>query len=349
MTQQRDVIIIGAGPTGLFSVFECGMMGLKCHVIDALDMVGGQCSALYPEKPIYDIPAYPQITGQELTDKLKTQAAPFDPLYHLGAQVISVEKEEDNLWSVKTSKNELLQAKAIIIAAGVGAFGPKRPPLENLEAYEASGAVQYFVSSREAFRDKTIVIAGGGDSALDWTMSLSELAKKVILVHRRDKFRAAPDSLEKVKALAETGKVEMAIPYQLGRLEGNTQTGALSHVVLNHMDGSEKPVEADVLLPFFGLETKLGPIAEWGLNLYKNQIEVNQQTSETSIPGIFAVGDIGHYPGKLKLILTGFAEAAQAAHKIREICFPGQAFHFEYSTTKGVPDEGQAPLAQKAS
>jgi thioredoxin reductase (NADPH) len=328
---ETDVVIVGAGPTGLFAVFESGMLGLKAHVIDTLEAVGGQCSALYPEKPIYDIPAHPSILAAELIEKLEAQAAPFGPTYHLGQQVMKLEKEADGRWLVVTS--------AVIIAAGCGAFGPNRPPLDGLETYEGK-SIFYMVSRREQFRGKRIVIAGGGDSAVDWANSLAELAEKIYVVHRRPKFRAAPESVSKMDKLVAEGKIEMVIPYQLDGLEGNGDQ--LTGVVVSTLDGEKRKLEADVLLPFFGLAMELGPIADWGLNLDHNHITVNPANCATSAEGIFAIGDIATYPGKLKLILCGFAEAAMAAHAARTIARPGEAYHFEYSTTSGVPKEQAA-------
>lgn len=328
-----DIVIIGAGPVGLFAVFEAGMLKMKTHVIDALDMIGGQCVALYPEKPIYDIPGYPTILAAELIEKLKSQAAPFAPSYHLGQRVNKVVKEGGG-FKVETSAGTRISCKAIVIAAGCGAFGPNRPPLEGLEAYEGK-SVFYLVSRREDFRGKKVVIAGGGDSAVDWAISLSELTEKLYVVHRRPKFRCAPESAAKMQALADAGKIEMVIPYQLARLEGSG--GKLSSVVVATLEGEEKNLEADVLLPFFGLSMELGPIAEWGLNLTQNHVTVKPATCETSTPGIFAIGDIATYEGKLKLILSGFAEAAQVAHAAYKLVHPNEAYHFEYSTTSGVP------------
>jgi len=340
---ETDVAIIGAGPVGLFAVFQCGMLGLSTHVIDALDMIGGQCTALYPEKPIFDIPAHPTVTGQELINNLAAQAAPFKPTYHLNQQVMEVNKTTLSCnaegWELMTSLGNKIRAKVVMIAAGVGAFGPNKPPLEGLEKYEAS-AVHYYVKKREDFRDKRIVIAGGGDSAVDWAVSLSELAEHIYVVHRRDKFRAAPDTVSKMHALAAEGKIEMVTPYQLARLEG--ANGELSGVVVKTLQGEARTLEADTLLPFFGLSMKLGPIAEWGLNLDNKQITVDPVTAETSEKGIYAIGDIVTYDHKLKLILCGFAEAAQAAHGARKLCHPEQDFHFEYSTTKGVPGQKDA-------
>ena len=331
-----DVVIIGAGPVGLFAIFECGMLSFKCHVVDALGEIGGQCTALYPEKPIYDIPACPNILAGDLIKNLEKQVKPFDPTYHLNDQVEGIEKGEEDQWHVTLASGKNISAKCIIIAAGVGAFGPNRPPLEGLEEYEGK-SVFYLVRRREDFRDKNVVIAGGGDSAVDWAVSLSELAKKVYIVHRRAKFRGAPGMVDQMQKLADEGKIEIVTPYQLDSLKGDT--GQLSHVVVKDLDGNIKELEADVLLPFFGLSMNLGPIAEWGLALDNSHISVDPATAQTSSPGIYAIGDIATYEGKLKLILTGFAEAAQAAHSIRSYVYPDQVFHFEYSTTQGVPDK----------
>lgn len=333
---ETDVAIIGAGPVGLFAVFQCGMLKIKCHVIDALDMIGGQCQALYPEKPIYDIPAYPQISGEDLIKQLEAQIAPFNPTFHLGQQVTELTQQGES-WALKTSKGTEIRAKAVIIAAGAGAFGPNKPPLEGLETYEDQGSgvgIHYLVRKREDFRDKHLVIAGGGDSAVDWALSLSELAASVKLVHRRAKFRAAPESLDQLKKLADQGKVELVTPYQLHSLDG--EDGQLKAVIVQDLDGQERRLAADAMLPFYGLSMQLGPIADWELGLAHNHISVVPATMQTSRPGIFAVGDIATYDGKLKLILQGFSEAAQAAHAIHPLIFPGEALHFEYSTSKGV-------------
>ena len=332
--QHTDVAIIGAGPVGLFAVFECGMLGLKCHVIDALSAPGGQCSALYPEKPIYDIPGHPAIDAADLIRKLEEQIAPFTPQYHMDQQVERLEKHAEGSFHLTTSRGSIIEARAVIIAAGVGAFGPNRPPLAGIEQYE-SKSVFYMVSRREAFRDQRIVIAGGGDSAVDWAISLAEVASKVMVVHRRPKFRAAPESAARMEALAQAGRIEMVIPYQLHALEG--ANGQISSVIVADLEGKTRSLDADVLLPFFGLSMNLGPIAEWGLALDHHHITVAPATCMSSIEGIFAIGDIATYPNKLKLILSGFAEAAQAAHAIHPLLHPGAALHFEYSTTKGVP------------
>jgi thioredoxin reductase (NADPH) len=335
ITNVTDIAVIGAGPVGLFSVFEAGMLKMRCHVIDTLDFIGGQCTALYPEKPIYDIPAHPAINGSDLIEQLEKQIAPFHPVYHLGQRVDTVEKLEDGSFILTTSKNVKIQAKAIIIAAGCGAFGPNRPPLEGIEEYEGK-SIFYMVGKREDFRDKNVVIAGGGDSAVDWALSLSEIAKKVSVIHRRPKFKCAPESLAKLNKLAAEGKIDLVVPYQLDGLNG--QNGYLKEVIVADLDNNKKAIEADVLLPFFGLAMELGPIAEWGLNISHKHIEVNPVTFETSTKGIFAIGDIIQYPGKLKLILVGFSEAAMAAHAIYSIVHPNEALHFEYSTTKGVSE-----------
>jgi thioredoxin reductase (NADPH) len=332
-----DVVIIGAGPVGLFAIFECGMMKLKTHVIDTLAEVGGQCIALYPEKPIYDIPAHPKILAADLIENLKKQAEPFDPLYHLDQQVTQLEKTTLG-WRVQTSKNISIDCKAIIIAAGVGAFGPNRPPLTDIEKYE-NKSVFYFVKNKEFFRGKKIVIAGGGDSAVDWALNLVDIAKHITVVHRRPKFRAALESVSRLYELSEKGRIDLAIPYQLDSLQG--EGTALHTVGLKTLEGEGKIVEADALLAFFGLSMNLGPLAEWGLNLEKSHISVDIGTYQTSAPGIFAIGDVATYPTKQKLILTGFSEAASVAYQIRSLIYPGEVFHFQYSTTQGVPEHNQ--------
>jgi thioredoxin reductase (NADPH) len=331
--QRTDVAIIGAGPVGLFTVFECGMLDMKCHVFDALDMAGGQCAALYPEKPIYDIPGYPRIDAAILVDRLAEQAEPFAPTYHLGYPVTGLECTAEG-FVVTNAADVRVVARAVVIAAGGGAFGPNRPPLAGIEAFEGK-SVFYLVRRREDFRGKRIVIAGGGDSAVDWALSLAELATQVMVVHRRPKFRAAPLSLAQLETHVKKGRVELVIPYQLAALDG--ADGKLSAVVVADLAGNERRLEADYLLPFFGLATELGPLAHWDLTFEDNRVMVDPATCVTSRAGIFAIGDIATYPGKLKLILTGFAEAAVAAHAIHPLVHPGEALHFEYSTTKGVP------------
>ena len=330
---ETDICIIGAGPVGLFAIFEAGMLKMRTHVVDTLEMIGGQCAALYPEKPIYDIAAHPTITGQGLTDALAKQAEPFEPVYHLGQQVVTLVRTEDG-FTVITSKGTEITCKGVILAAGAGAFGPNRPPLEGLEAYEGT-SVHYMVAKREDFRGKRIVIAGGGDSAVDWALSLAELAEHIYFVHRRPKFRAAPDSVEKLHALADAGKIELVVPYQLDSLQG--ENGQLTGVGVKTLKGEERLLEADTLLPFFGLSMNLGPIAEWGLNLNMSHVEVHPTTLATNIDGLHAIGDIATYENKLKLIACGFSEAAMACHALYKRVHPDVALHFEYSTSKGVP------------
>jgi thioredoxin reductase (NADPH) len=329
-----DVAIVGAGPVGLFAVFECGMLKLSSVLIDALAEVGGQCTALYPEKPIYDIPAHPTIEAGELVGQLERQIAPFQPQMLLGRRVERLSGSPGD-FTLGTDHGETVRAKAIILAAGAGAFGPNRPPLNGLPAFEAAGSVQYYVRRREELRGKRVVIAGGGDSAVDWALALRGIASSISVVHRRAKFRAAPDTAAQLDAAAARGEVEMVIPYQLHALWG--EGGQLVSVEVADLDGATKRLPADVLLPFFGLSMDLGPIAGWGLALERHHVLVTPATCETSVPGVFAVGDVAAYPGKLKLILQGFSEAAMAAHAIHPIVRPGIALHFEYSTSKGVP------------
>ena len=337
---QTDVAIIGAGPVGLFAVFECGMLGLQCHLIDSLEALGGQCVALYPEKPIYDIPGAPVVMAGELVARLAEQAAPFEPVYHLGQQVVSLTPTETG-WRLETSAGAgagagiVIEARAVILAAGAGAFGPNRPPLAGIEDYEGR-SVFYLVSRREDFRDRRVVIAGGGDSALDWVLSLAEVARKIYVVHRRPKFRGAPETVARMRELAEASeRVEIVVPYVLHALEG--RDGMLEAVVVATLKGETRRLEADVLLPFFGLSMNLGPIADWGLALDRHCIVVDPASCATSRAGVFAIGDIASYPGKLKLILSGFSEAAMAAHAIYKLVHPERELHWEYSTTKGVP------------
>lgn len=331
-----DVAVIGAGPVGLFAVFECGMLGLRCHVIDTLGVPGGQLTALYPEKPIYDIPGIPQILAGDLVTQLQAQAAPFAPTYHLGQQVMELSAGSADGWRLTTSAGTEIRATAVIIAAGCGAFGPNRPPLPGIASYEGQ-SVFYLVERREDFRGKRLVIAGGGDSAVDWALSLAEVADKVLMVHRRAKFRAAPGSVDRLHGLADRrpDRLELVVPYQLHGLEG--RDGRLEAVLVANFEGEVRRLEADVLLPFYGLSMSLGPIAEWGLSLDHDLITVDPATAETNRRGIFAIGDIANYPGKLKLILSGFAEAALAAHAIYPLVHPERELHWEYSTTKGLP------------
>jgi len=330
---QTDVAIIGAGPVGLFAVFECGMLDMRCHVFDALAEPGGQCTALYPEKPIFDIPGFPRIEAAELVDRLVEQAAPFRPAYSLGSAVTQLDPAQGG-FRLETAAGARVAARAIVIAAGAGAFGPNRPPLEGIEQYEES-SVFYLVRRREDLRGHRIVIAGGGDAAVDWALSLAEIAEHVAIVHRRATFRAAPQSVARLHRLAAAGRVELVTPYQLHGLEG--EDGRLAAVIVADLDGRARRLPASRLLPFFGLATDLGPLTGWGLTLDHDRIMVDPASCATSHPGVFAIGDIAAYSGKLKLILSGFAEAALAAHAIHPLVHPGTALHFEYSTTKGVP------------
>lgn len=331
---ETDVVIIGAGPTGLFAIFEAGMLKMQAHVIDTLDTIGGQCAALYPQKPIYDIPAHPAIDAMDLVKQLEAQAAPFKPIYHLGQRVERVSGDMTQGFTIITSAGTTIRCKVIIIAGGCGAFGPNRPPLPDIEAYEGK-SVFYHVGQRELFADKTLVIAGGGDSAVDWTLLLAEKARKIYVIHRRAKFRSAPESVARMEALAKSGKVELVVPYQLTALSG--KEGNLENVIVSTLEGQQRVLLADILLPFFGLAMELGPIAKWGLHLSENHITVDPATMATNVPGIFACGDIAHYPGKLKLILCGFAEAAMACHAMYPLVNTGHTLHFEYSTNKGIP------------
>jgi thioredoxin reductase (NADPH) len=325
---QTDVVIIGAGPVGLFAVFELGLLDLKCHLIDILDRPGGQCAELYPEKPIYDIPGLPEVSAQALVDNLMEQSRPFDPQFHFNRMVTRLARGEDGIFHVETDEGEVFNAKVVVIAAGGGSFQPKRPPVPGIEEYEGSG-VFYSVRRMEEFRDHDILVVGGGDSALDWTLNLQPLAKSMTLVHRRSEFRAAPDSVKRMKALADEGKMRFLVG-QISGLRG--ENGVLTGAVVKGAEG-ETEVQASRLLPFFGLTMKLGPIADWGLNLHENLITVDTEKFETSEPGIFAIGDINWYPGKLKLILSGFHEAALMAQAAKRIVSPGERVVFQYTTS----------------
>ncbi len=324
---ETDVVIIGAGPTGLFAVFELGLLDLRCHVIDILDKVGGQCAELYPEKPIYDIPGWPEISGQGLVDKLMEQIAPFQPEFHLGQMVTVLEKTDDG-FVLTTDVGTMFHAKVVVIAAGGGSFQPKRPPIKGVEAFEGT-SVFYAVRRMQDFAHHDVLIVGGGDSALDWTLNLRPVAKSVTLVHRRPEFRAAPDSVNKMKALAESGALALHVG-QVASLEG--EDGAVEAAIVKTADG-EIRVPCSRVLPFFGLTMKLGPVADWGLNLHQNLIPVDTEKFSTSEPGIFAIGDINWYPGKLKLILSGFHEAALMAQAAKHIVSPGERIVFQYTTS----------------
>jgi thioredoxin reductase (NADPH) len=313
----------------LFAVFELGLLDLKCQLVDILDRPGGQCAELYPEKPIYDIPAVPICTGQELTDSLMKQIEPFEPTFHFSQMVEKLEKVDDGYWRLTTDIGTVLESKVVVIAAGGGSFMPKKPPIKDIDAFEGS-SVFYAVRKMEQFRGKRLIIAGGGDSALDWTLNLQPIAESVTLVHRRDDFRAAPDSVNKMRALVAEGKVDLQIA-QISGLEGSD--GQLTGITLKDKERGEWSIEGDTLLPFYGLTMKLGPVAEFGLNLEQNLIPVDTEKFETSTPGIFAIGDINTYPGKLKLILSGFHEAALMAHAAVRIVHPDKKIRFQYTTS----------------
>jgi len=331
---ETDVAIIGAGPIGLFAVFELGLLDLKCHLVDILDRPGGQCTELYPEKPIYDIPGLPIVTGQELTNRLLEQIKPFGAQYHFGEMAQALEKLPDGKWKLTTDVGTEIVAPVIVIAAGGGSFVPKRPPVPGIEGFENKGdgiGVHYAVRKMETFRGKNILIAGGGDSALDWTINLAPLAKSLTLVHHRDGFRAAQHSVNQMRELEKEGKVKFHVA-SVKALHGKGD-GHLAGVTLSGADKREWHHEVDTFLPFFGLTIKLGPIAEFGLNLHENLIPVDTARFESSTPGIFAIGDINTYTGKLKLILSGFHEAALMAQAAFHICKPNEKLRFQYTTS----------------
>jgi thioredoxin reductase (NADPH) len=328
-TIKTDIVIIGAGPVGLFAVFELGLLDIKAHLIDILDKIGGQCAELYPEKPIYDIPGIPIITGQGLTDALMQQVRPFGPKFHLGEMVTALEKHGEASFRVLTDGDKTFECKSVVIAAGGGSFQPKRPPINGIEAYE-NKSVHYAVRKMEAFRDKRLIIVGGGDSALDWTLNLQPVAQHLTLVHRRDDFRGAPDSVNKMRALVAKGAMDLNIG-QVVVLEGTD--GQLSAASIKSNDGAVTRIECDAMLPFFGLTMKVGPLTTWGIKMEDELIPVDTATFETNIPGIFAIGDINTYPGKLKLILSGFHEAALMAQKAHHYVYPEKRLIFQYTTS----------------
>ena len=329
---ETDICIIGAGPVGLFAVFEAGLLKMRCHLVDAMPQIGGQLSEIYPKKPIYDIPGYPEIKAQELVDNLFKQIKPFKPGFTLGERVDTLTKLDDGTFILQTSDHTEIRAKVIVIAGGLGCFEPRKPDLEKLEHFEGNGVV-YMVKDPETFRDKNIVIAGGGDSALDWAIFLTDIAKQVTLVHRSESLRGAPDSAEKVSDLAKAGKINLLLNTNLLSLQGN---GILKSVRISNKEEEINEIETDYLIPLFGLSPKLGPIANWGLNLNKNAIEVNTLDYATNVAGIYAIGDINTYPGKLKLILCGFHEAALMAHGAYNYIYPDKKPSFKYTTVTGV-------------
>jgi thioredoxin reductase (NADPH) len=325
---ETDVVIIGAGPCGLFAVFELGLLDLKCHVVDILGKPGGQCSELYPEKPIYDVPALPIVTGQELTDRLLEQIKPFNPVFHFGERIDGLARQTDGRFVLTTDGGKQFLVKVVVIAAGGGSFTPKRPPLQGIEAYEGT-SVFYSVRRVEDFRGKDVLIVGGGDSALDWTLNLQPVAKSLTLLHRRDEFRGAPHSVNEMRRLVGEGRVRLIIG-QVTALQGDGNR--LAGATVKTANG-EETIGVETMLPFFGLTMKLGPVAEWGLNLNENLITVDTEKFETSEKGIFAIGDINAYPGKLKLILSGFHEAALMAQAAQKIVYPDKKVVFQYTTS----------------
>jgi thioredoxin reductase (NADPH) len=329
---KTDVVIVGAGPAALFIVFELGLLDIKCHLVDVLPRAGGQCTELYPEKPIYDIPGHPMVTGEGLVEKLLAQIEPFHPTFHFEQMVTELEvlgTRQTPAFRVKTDAGRTFECKSVIVAAGGGSFQPKKPPIAGIEAYEQK-SVFYAVRKMEDFRGRNVVIVGGGDSALDWTLNLQPVAKHLTLVHRRDEFRAAPHSVKAMRGLVAAGKMELRIG-QIVALAGDNGELASAQIKSNKGDVSELAVER--LIPFFGLTMKLGPVAQWGLNLHENLIPVDTAQFETNVPGVFAIGDINHYPGKLKLILCGFHEGSLAAQKVYHYVYPDKKLVFQYTTS----------------
>ena len=327
-----DICIIGAGPVGLFAVFEAGLLKMRCHLVDVLPQIGGQLSEIYPKKPIYDIPGFPAINAGELVENLRAQIEPFKPTFTLGEKVTSLDRSNDGTFTLGTTDGSTIQCRVVVIAGGLGCFEPRKPELQNIEHFEGKGVV-YMVKDPETFRDKNLIIAGGGDSALDWTIHLADIAKHVTLIHRNESFRGAPDSAEKVAALAQSGRISLLLNTNINAIQGNGVMKSISCV------GREKQVtelEADFLIPLFGLSPKLGPIADWGLNMDKQAIVVNTLDYSTNIDGVYAIGDINTYPGKLKLILCGFHEAALMAQSAFRFVFPKQKLSFKYTTVNGV-------------
>jgi thioredoxin reductase (NADPH) len=325
---ETDVVIIGAGPVGLFAVFELGLLDMKCDVIDILDKPGGQCAELYPDKPIYDIPGIPEISGGELTKSLLEQIKPFNPEFHLSTIVSELKQINDDLWEVVTDSDKIFHTKVIVIAAGGGSFQPKKPPIDGIDDYEGK-SVFYSIKNIESFYNKEIAIVGGGDSALDWALTLHKKSKNLTLIHRRKEFRAAPDTVNKVMKLIDDGSINFELG-QVKELVGSD--GQLNKIICKDKE-EEKEIKCEAMLPFFGLTMKLGPVANWGLNLEQNLIKVNTETFETNQKGIFAIGDINYYPGKLKLILCGFHEGALMAQKAHQYIYPDKKVIFQYTTS----------------
>ena len=343
---ETDILIIGAGPTGLFTVFEAGLLKMKCHLIDALPQAGGQCSEIYPKKPIYDIPAYPEILAGDLTEKLLEQCKQFEPGFTLGERAETIDKQTDGSFVVTTNKGTQHKAPVVAIAGGLGSFEPRKPQLENIGFYEDKG-VAYMIKDPEVYRHKKVVISGGGDSALDWSIFLSKVASEVTLIHRRNEFRGALDSVDKVQELKNTGKINMITPAEVTALIGEHQLEAIE---VTKSGESPVRIETDHFIPLFGLSPKLGPIADWGLEIEKNAIKVNNALDyQTNIPGIFAIGDVNTYPGKLKLILCGFHEATLMCQAAYQIINPGKRYVLKYTTVSGIDGfDGTRKEAPKA-
>ncbi|ASV30561.1 NAD(P)/FAD-dependent oxidoreductase [Maribacter cobaltidurans] len=344
---KTDILIIGAGPTGLFAVFEAGLLQLKCHLIDALPQAGGQCSEIYPKKPIYDIPGFPEVLAGDLVDNLMEQIKPFQPSFTLGERAETIEKLDDGTFVVTTNKGTQHNAPVVAIAGGLGSFEPRKPLLENLSEYEDNG-VSYMIKDPEVYRDKKVVIAGGGDSALDWSIFLADVASEVTLVHRRNEFRGALDSVEKVQNLKNQGRINLITPGEIVGLQGE---GQLESVTIRKTTNAAEDItlEVDNFIPLFGLSPKLGPIADWGLEIEKNAIKVDTFDYQTNIPGIYAIGDVNTYPGKLKLILCGFHEATLMCQSAYQRIFPDKKYVLKYTTVGGINGfDGSKKEAPKA-
>jgi thioredoxin reductase (NADPH) len=329
-----DIVIIGAGPVALFAIFEAGLLKMRCHLIDYLPQVGGQLSEIYPKKPIYDIPGYPTVLAQELVDNLMKQAEPFKPTFTLGERVESLQKVGERDFVITTNMGTKISSQVVVIAGGLGCFEPRKPEVKGLEKFENGKGISYMVLDPERYRDKKIVLAGGGDSALDWTIFLANVAREVTLIHRSESFRGAPDSVNKVMKLAGEGKIKLLLNSNLTAVNGDSTLKSVE--VVNTKSGESQIVEADNLIPLFGLSPKLGPIENWGLNIDKNAIEVNTEDYSTNIPGVYAIGDINTYRNKLKLILCGFHEAALMSHSAYKYINPGVKYTMKYTTVNGV-------------
>ncbi|MFV5702941.1 NAD(P)/FAD-dependent oxidoreductase [Flavobacterium sp. XS2P12] len=342
---KTDILIIGAGPTGLFAVFEAGLLKLKCHILDALPQAGGQLSELYPKKPIYDIPGFPEVLAGDLVDNLMEQIKQFEPGFTLGERAETIAKQEDGSFIVTSNKGKKFHASVVAIAGGLGSFEPRKPLIEDIEFYEDKG-IKYFIKNPEKFRNKRVVIAGGGDSALDWSIFLSNVASEVTLIHRRNEFRGALDSVEKVQELKDLGKIRMITPAEVIGLNGAEHLESIDI----EENGAHRTIETDYFIPLFGLTPKLGPIGDWGLDIEKNAIKVNNALDyQTNIPGIFAIGDVNTYPGKLKLILCGFHEATLMCQAAYQIINPGKKYVLKYTTVSGVDGfDGTRKEAPKA-